>query len=197
LKHEKDVVVRAPVYTLYSLKFFKDPENGIPYPEFAERVSKSTELFKTLINPDIIKNKWDVIKKQCNKLNRFERIVKACLEYCDGKQVLPWMGLSGSGVVLHKECFWSVGGYDDELGKWWGAESIDLGYRLNQKGTTFINLPYIYSAHIDHPRDESLLKFKDSFNYAFKKFNDNNIKLISEMIWSKEDIHSALTRLET
>lgn len=196
LQQKNDVVVRAPVYTLYSLKFFKDPEKGIPYPEFEERLAKSTEFSDRLISSDMIKNHWWRIKKQCNKLNRFERIVKSCLEYHDGKQVLPWMGVSGSGVVLHRDCFWSVNGYDEELGKFWGAESIDLGYRLHQKGTTFVNLPHIYSAHIDHPRNESMSKFHDSFGYVFRKFQDNNLKLISELILGTEEIHSSLARVE-
>ena len=193
---KKDTVVRGPVYTLYFLRFFKDPENGVIFPQFEKEVSHDSPLREYLINAEMVLNDWNKIEKWCTKLNRFERIVEASLNEKDNRQILPWMGLSGSGVILHKDSFSEVGGYDVELGKWWGAESIDLGYRLWKAGKTFINNTDVYTAHMDHPRDESLAKFNDSFLYVYNKYGDNNILLIKELIKSNEKISEALKRVE-
>jgi glycosyltransferase involved in cell wall biosynthesis len=192
----KDAVVRGPVYTLYFLRFFKDPEKGVVFPQFENQVSQDSPLREYLVSEEMVINHWDRIGKWCTKLNRFERIVEACLKEKDGKQVLPWMGYSGSGVIIHKDSFFSAGGYDVELGKWWGAESIDLGYRLWKAGKVFINTTHVYTAHMDHPRDESLAKFNDSFSYVYNKYADNNILLIKELIRSNEKISEALKRVE-
>ena len=94
----------------------------------------------------------------------------------------PWVGMSGSGVVLDRCRFLYTGGYDEAFGLWWGAESLELGFRLWQDGAIFRNLVGVFSAHLDHPRDGVLETFARSFDYFAAKHPDPVVRQVERLI---------------
>jgi len=189
-------VVRAPVYILYELKFFKDPWKGVPFDEFDTQIGINSPLRKALISPEIIMDYWHIIQKKCTKLNRFERIVKFIFNCeSDFSKAYTWMGFSGSGVIISDKLFWSVGGFDEQYDKSWGAESLDVGYKLMEKGAEFVNHQNIYSVHMDHPRSDSLDKMDEGFRRFYAKYNDTSILNILTLLTGTMDINEFLQTL--
>ena len=192
-RRDSNVVVRAPVYTLYELRFFRDPARGVPFEQFREQVAPGSPLLRHLLDERTIREDWPAVERRFRRRNRFERLVNACLRDVPGSQQrMPWMGLSGSGVVLEKALLESVGGYDEGFGRDWGAESIELGYRLWRRGAGFVELADICSGHIDHPREHSVATFDKTFDYFFRQHRDPDIRLVQRLIWNEDDLDSAL-----
>jgi len=174
-----DVVVRAPVYLLRYLAAFRDPERGLPYDGDAGALARS-RLGDERISRAMIGDDWPSIARKCQHRNRFERLVSQALRSADPR--LRWLGYSGSGVALRRELFLRNGGYDEAFGLRWGAESIELGYRLWQGGARFVEAETIYSAHMDHPRGASLDSFDASFALFFAKHRDPAIREVQALI---------------
>ena len=172
-------VIRAPVRSLRYLAPFRDPEKGIPFddrasPLIAERFGAQ------LISRRQILEDWPGIAARCGHVNRFEAMVSRVLR--EGPADLRWVGYSGSGVALRRELFLDAGGYDARFGLRWGAESLELGYRLWCKGIDFIESTDLFSAHMEHPRKASLASFDASFDLFFRLHGDDRIRLVQSMI---------------
>ncbi|WP_049824672.1 glycosyltransferase family 2 protein [Rhodopseudomonas palustris] len=171
-----DRVVRAPVYQLRYLAAFRDPERGLRY----DGRAADARLFGERISRAMITDDWPAITRKCRHRNRFERLVSAALAQRPPR--FPWLGYSGSGVALSRALFMQSGGYDEAFGLRWGAEAIELGYRLWRGGARFVEADGIYSAHLDHPRGASLSSFDDSFDLFFAKHRDPAIREVQALI---------------
>lgn len=62
-----------------------------------------------------------------------------------------WLRFYTSFCAIRKDIFWQVGGFDENF-QAWGAEDVDLGYRISQSGGIGY-LSQIHSIHIPHARD--------------------------------------------
>lgn len=176
----QDLVVRAPVYQLRYVAAFRDPETGLRYDGRPDSVRLAGErITRAMITAD-----WPAIARKCRHRNRFERLVSAALS--ERPPRTPWLGCSGSGVALPRELFLAAGGYDEAFGLRWGAEAIELGYRLWRGGARFVELDGVYSAHLDHPRGDSVASFDDSFDYFFAKHRDRAIRDVQALILAQD-----------
>lgn len=182
LADEPNRVVRAPVYLLRYLAPFRDPERGIRYDGRA--LQPNSRLTRQLVSRRSVIDDWPSIARQCVHRNRFERLVSDTL--ADGPAAHRWLGYSGSGVALAKPLFEAAGGYDEGFGFRWGAEAIELGYRLMRLGAEFRDLPGIFSAHMDHPRGASLDSFAASFDHFFAKHRDPAIRAVERLILGED-----------
>ena len=82
------------------------------------------------------------------RANRFERDIHAWFadrEHRHGR----WMGVTGAHLSLPRALFARLGGFDEAMGKRWGAEDLELGYRLEKAGATIVHLPAV-AYHMDH-----------------------------------------------
>ncbi|MEC5291696.1 glycosyltransferase [Aurantimonas sp. C2-5-R2] len=177
LADEPNRVVRAPVYLLRYLAPFRDPERGIRYD--GRVLAPGAAMTRRLVSRRTIVEDWPSIARQCVHRNRFERLVSDTL--ANGPAAHRWLGYSGSGVALTKRLFEASGGYDEGFGFRWGAEAIELGYRLMRLGTEFRDLPCIVSAHMDHPRSASLGSFAASFDHFFDKHRAPAIRAVERL----------------
>lgn len=188
LAGDGDMVLRAPVFLLRNLAAFRDPERGTPYAG-NPHLSPVARLMQERISRARILGDWPWIASRCRHLNRFERMVRDHLTAIP--QRTPWLGYSGSGVAVSKARFEAAGGYDEGFGLGWGAEAIELGYRLWQRGARFRHTETIYSAHMDHPRGAALETFDTSFDRFFEKHRDPDIRTVQHLIgasaWSAGD----------
>ncbi|HDZ74601.1 MAG TPA: glycosyltransferase family 2 protein [Aurantimonas coralicida] len=182
LAEEPNRVVRAPVYLLRYLAPFRDPERGIRYD--GRVLAPGAAMTRRLVSRQAIVEDWPSIARQCVHRNRFERLVSDTL--ANGPATHRWLGYSGSGVALAKPLFEAAGGYDEGFGFRWGAEAIELGYRLMRRGAEFRGLPGIFSAHMDHPRGASLDSFAASFDHFFDKHRDPAIRAVERLILGED-----------
>lgn len=176
-------VVRAPVYLLRYVAAFRDPERGLPYDE-APACGPGNALLAERISRTMIVDDWPSIAAKCRHQNRFERLVSTTLK--SPAPQYPWLGYSGSGVAIARDYFAESGGYDEAFGLRWGAEAIELGYRLWRLGARFIEAAGIYSAHLDHPRGASLGTFDESFDLFFAKHGDAAIRDVQRLILAQD-----------
>lgn len=186
-------VARGPVHTLTMVRIFRDPATGEPYPELTGSLRPDSPLLRYRVSEKAVRTDWPRIEAMCRGLNRFEALVERCLTApADSGEYLPWVAFSGSGVLIERATFLRNGGYDPAFGRDWGAESLELGYRLWRAGIGFRHLPEILSAHLDHPRLESLATFDKTFQYFFDKHRDEKILWLQRQIWSERELGSAL-----
>jgi len=178
-----DTVVRAPVYLLRYLAAFRDPETGVPYQGHPTGLVDS-KLAHERISRRMILSDWPAIARRCRHLNRFERLVAQVLR--EPAPRFPWLGYSGSGVGIARRLFMQAGGYDEAFGLMWGAEAIELGYRLWRSGAGFVQAEEIYSAHMDHPRGDSINTFGKSFDLFYAKHGDPAIREVQSLIVARD-----------
>lgn len=160
-------ITHGAIYNLSFLKFFLDPQRGILYPEFAGR---HIEKLKSvcLCERDVMLN-FDRIE-QMGKVSKFEKVVNLAMQ--DDERVIPWIGFTGGNVSVAAKSVKKVGGFDEHLGKEWGAEDIELGYRLYKEGLSFHydKKPSVY--HIAHYRMDNEQLSRKAIMYLEKKHKE-------------------------
>lgn len=73
-----------------------------------------------------------------------------------------WLYYYSGFCTVKKNIFQSVGGFDDTFNGW-GAEDVDLGYRISLDGTIGF-LPHCYGVHIPHARDMLKIEYNNYQN---------------------------------
>jgi GT2 family glycosyltransferase len=67
---------------------------------------------------------------------------------------VPWMLFWTGNCSVSTVDFWRVGGFDEDFQNW-GAEDIELGYRLHRAGVTLEFHPDLWAVVAPHERDTS------------------------------------------
>jgi glycosyltransferase involved in cell wall biosynthesis len=65
---------------------------------------------------------------------------------------LPWMFFWSMNVSVHAGDYAAVGGFDEWF-RSWGAEDVELGYRLHRRGVPFVADVRPWAVEYPHPRD--------------------------------------------
>jgi glycosyltransferase involved in cell wall biosynthesis len=141
-------LVHGAIFDLPSLKFFKDPINGI----FFEGSDFNADNFTTLLNrvlpSDYIQRSGYLEKNK--RISGFEKLIKKLFD--EEITALKWMGCTGGNFSVKKCQIVKCGGFDEQFGKRWGCEDLELGYRLYIMGTHFVYCQSAFNYHITHIR---------------------------------------------
>lgn len=83
------------------------------------------------------------------RLTRFERDIQRWFYRGDFAARGRWLGVTGAHLAVPRAVFERLGGFDERMGKRWGAEDLELGYRLEQAGVPIeqVSAP---AYHMDH-----------------------------------------------
>lgn len=141
-------LVHGAIYDLPPLKFFKDPINGI----FYEESGLNADNFKTLLNkvlPADLGQLSGYLEKN-KRVSGFEKLIKRLFD--EEITSLKWMACTGGNFSVSKYQLEKCGGFDEQFGKRWGCEDLELGYRLNNIGTQFTYCQSAANFHITHLR---------------------------------------------
>ncbi|MET9401508.1 glycosyltransferase family 2 protein [Kitasatospora sp. NPDC002965] len=99
--------------------------------------------------------------------NALERAVEA-MEAGVVPDVAPWLGLVGANSAVERELWRRAGGFDEEFGRLWGCEDLELGLRLYDLGARRRLVPEAGGVHLSHARpdrwdqhDRNLARFSD------------------------------------
>ena len=68
------------------------------------------------------------------------------------RMAAPWYLFWSGNVSMRTEDFWAVGGFDEDFVSW-GAEDIELGYRINERGIPMVLSRDAWSVELPHGRD--------------------------------------------
>ncbi|MFJ7734145.1 glycosyltransferase family 2 protein [Lysinibacillus sp. NPDC097231] len=96
----------------------------------------------------------------------------------------PWITTLIGNLSMRKELLEEVGKFDINF-KSWGFEHFELGYRLfNVGGARFKYIKDATNYHLAHSRPEDFYKknIDESRNYFFKKYNDEAINSLSQLL---------------
>ena len=109
-----------------------------------------------------------------------------------------WCLLFSHNFCVWKSEFDAVGGFDDAFSKWWGAEDVELGYRLQMNGCRLALNPKALCYHLYHNVDRSrvLRDLKNNLAIFFQKHRSSEVELFTQeyKLWAK-DYHELRLRI--
>lgn len=186
-------IVHGVIYNLSYVKFFKDPSQGIFYPEFQRNKVESALRTKCITEEDIITNFYKKIGSN-NKMN----VLESTLRDIFAQQLTQgyWLAFTGGNVSLKKSWLEEVDGFDEHFGTIWGGEDIELGYRLHIKGYPFIYSKEAANYHILHYRADFENELKKSVEYFYQKHKCQAIRLFYKLISGKINRECFIKRIE-
>ncbi|MGE5632567.1 MAG: glycosyltransferase [Caulobacteraceae bacterium] len=176
-QHEK-AVVHGRIYSLPYLKFFKDPtkgtllEGGYSTGLLRDRLFDLSMFEDDRLNSYLARNA---------RLSKYEKDIDCLFQNSsENDSHVRWVGLTGGNVSVMKEELIKVGGFDINLGKEWGCEDIELGYRLYKEGLRFYYCTEAVNYHISHYRDGFLSIHNKAMDYFIEKHRDRYIYALKE-----------------
>jgi GT2 family glycosyltransferase len=176
---KKGFVSHGAIWNIPYLKFFSDPACGKLYPEYKNR--QVTNLLNMCISEGDVLNNFDRIIVLSKKTN-FENAVEKFINGTDSS--LNWISCTGGNIAVEAEIAKELGGFDEQLGKDWGMEDIEFGYRLYAKGHKFQyinNASVFHMAHYRFNTDELSQKAIKYFYQKHKEF-DYHIDLFKSLV---------------
>lgn len=178
----KDLKVsHGKIVNLTYLKFFKDPSEGIFYPDLKDKFSKTGEYLvkKCISSTDIIEDFSSVVSNN-NKQIPFEYVVKEVLT--NGGQDYSWIGFTGGNVSVPREWIEKAGLFDENFSLNWGCEDLELGYRLKKLNYKFDYNESAVNYHIDHYRSTFVREHFENTQYFYNKHKDESIFLLQKFV---------------
>lgn len=178
--------------------------DGIFEPEFIEKHLKYTRKGENLlvmgrryrifpVNEDAITADW--ISRNHDMLNQLPAIdderllaIETIREFnLDGEQVFAMV--FSHNFSIRKTEFERSGGFDSAFAKYWGAEDVELGYRLREQGTRIVYDDSIVSYHFFKASDivPKILQLRKNLKYFFGKHQNWEVELasIEHRIWPR------------
>lgn len=171
-KHmQEGYAVHGAIWNLSYLKFFKDPVKGILFDEF-KNANVQSLIGKCISHLDI-GNNFSRIEMEAKK-TRFEKEIERALK--SHTTTFPWISSTGGNIAVYAKDIRRIGAFDEKLGKQWGAEDIEMGYRLYKMGIHFKYLDRAAVYHIDHYRMNSAELSKKAMEYMYDKHRAVELK---------------------
>jgi glycosyltransferase involved in cell wall biosynthesis len=169
-------VVHGFIYSLSYLKFFSDPENGVLFKEYESEKEKSG-LMKFCITSDDIRNNFYKVKDQ-RRTTKFEKDIQQLFVVEEQVQYskYTWVSSNGGNLSMYKDMFFRAGTFDENMGKIWGVEDLELGYRLYRNEAKFCFAEKAINYHMAHIRENAKDIHNEAFGYFRNKYHDELIE---------------------
>lgn len=139
------------------------------------------EFNKEFVDESVIEHSFEILSSQVGLPDG--RIIAVEHQQRTGRSTLGnWRQLHSHSFALYKSLFLSVDGFDEEFSRNWGAEDVELGYRLEKVGAEIIFNTKAVSYHIEHPVDTNSQISSLNENYAIflKKHPHWDVELFSK-----------------
>lgn len=176
--HSCFLAVHGTIFTIAYLKFFKDPINGVLFSEFQPQNRKVEGLKRWCLSCDDVLNRFETIRKKNTKRTRFEQAVQTMLAFPEEQRVSPWIGFTGGNVSIQKRHLVDMGLFDEEIGRQWGGEDLELGFRLCQAGCAFEHEERACNFHLAHYRPGYMDIHRRTHNLFYEKHKQPEIALL-------------------
>lgn len=174
----QNLVVHGQIKDFPYLKLLPDPSSGVlldgrPLPPFL----KDTLLVSSMLQDDSI----DLYIKKYSKTAKFERDIQRLYAATKEEDVqFRWIGFTGGNVSVRKKDICAAGLFDTSMGKFWGCEDLEMGYRLAQHNVRFAYVDTAINYHMSHFRKNYAHEHKQALSYFYQKHKSNRIKLLSD-----------------
>lgn len=173
----KGLVIHGRIYRIPYVKFFRDPSTG----EMWDGTYKKGYLADKLLKEEFFQSGYlNGYLKQNIRMNKLEQdLLQLYQETEDSESCYRWVGVNGGNFSVRKSDIVSCGMFDTKMGTLWGAEDLELGYRLYQGGCRFIYEKSAENYHMDHYRKEYKLEHQTAMAYFKKKHDDVRVQNLS------------------
>lgn len=179
-KDDDNLVIHGRIYDLPFLKFFNNPSTGELYNGgFAEG-----QLKNKILEPNMLLNGNIVPYLKNNaRLGKFEKNINALLSKTSSNDsYVRWIAFVGGNVSILKK---NMIAFDNEMGKDWGCEDLETGYRLYKKGLCFDCCDISINYHMNHYRENLKEIHNKSLSFFYQKHKDISIQLLVEYFRNK------------
>lgn len=177
----QNTAVHGKIYNLPYLRFFANPSTGEFYPHIDSSKSNISFLKKFLLQLIDIET-LDKLNKQ-KKISLFEKQIKEI--FTNDYQQLKFLGFTGGNVSINRGALLKAGGFDENFDKIWGAEDLELGYRLQKSGVNFIYSDEAINYHIVHHRPDYKENLVTSFTKFYNKHQNIIIRKLPDLLLGK------------
>jgi glycosyltransferase involved in cell wall biosynthesis len=156
---------------------------------------------KELITGNTIKNNFEIIE-QFPSANDERTLAFEYSKRAGEELKNTWTLFYSHNFCLHKSKFLESGGFDVSFSKFWGAEDIELGYRLHLLGCKIKLNEEAIAYHLFHPVNKAgiIQQLRKNLNIFYQKHNHFEIELFKHeyKIWVPEyfRIREALLKKE-
>lgn len=172
------LAVHGQIYSLPYLKFFKNPVTGELY---NGGMAKPNLLDKTIKPGMVPGDGFGEYLEQNSKISKFERDIKDLFENTSIEDsYVRWVGFTGGNVSVLKSNLEAAGLFDSNMGKEWGCEDLETGYRLYKNGICFEYCSRAKNYHLDHFRENRMEIHERSMSYFLGKHGDEKIKKLGK-----------------
>lgn len=173
----RKLVVRGAINDLPFLKFFKDPLTGELYDNLEASVGKG--LLAKKLTLEMIEPPYPELSKQ-SRSSKFEKDIRELYAETSPDHPLRWIGCTGGNFSVAKEVVEQVGGFDPALGREWGCEDLELGYRLKEYGCDFLMALGAENYHLSHYRAGFSTAHQRAMDYFYAKHPDPALRELNE-----------------
>ena len=147
----RPVVARGEILRMPWLIPFEDPEGGVLTSESEKALGalgKECQLRGRTVKLDDQGYPSGDVTRAARRA-KFERDIQSWLGASanrDGR----WLGVTGAHFSIESGQFAALGGFDEAMGRRWGAEDLEFGYRAERAGIAIEHLPGARVYHMDH-----------------------------------------------
>jgi glycosyltransferase involved in cell wall biosynthesis len=173
-KDDDNLVIHGRIYDIPFLKFFKNPSTG----ELYDGGFAKGQLKNKTIEPNMFLNGGIIPYLKNNaRIGKFEKNINALhLKTSINDSYVRWIAfVGGNASVLKKNMI----DFDSDMGKDWGCEDLETGYRLYKKGMYFDCCDKSMNYHMNHYRDNFKEIHNRSLSFFCKKHKDISIQLLA------------------
>ncbi len=171
-------VVHGQILSLPQLKFLENPATGQQY----DGTLASERMRQYCITPDMFGDGSIHHYLQHNsRIGKFEKDIRALFEHTSvHDSYIRWIGFTGGNVSIRKKNIPMGNLFDPAMGKIWGCEDLEAGYRLFLNGMKFLYAPAACNYHMNHFRETSVSEHRASFKYFYDKHRNKAIKQLEK-----------------
>lgn len=176
LKHKasNNLAVHGRIFDIPYLKFFKNPSTGELYDgNFADGQLKN----KIIQSNMILNGEITPYLKSNARLGKLEKDTNTLLSKTSiYDSYVRWVAFVGGNVSILKK---NMIAFDNNLGKEWGCEDLETGYRLYKKGLYFDYCDECMNYHMSHLRNNFQEIHNRSLSFFYSKHRDISIQLLT------------------
>ncbi|AUX26879.1 uncharacterized protein SOCEGT47_074490 [Sorangium cellulosum] len=184
--HASGVMTRGSIVHMPRAAIFEDPERGVLTDRARRVLSGAAPTPPVRLEADGSPSEHLL---RLGRMTRFERDLHELLAVSQRR----WPGATGAHVSIGREDFMRLGGYDERMGRRWGAEDLELGYRAEQAGMTLCHREDAVVLHMDHDVCGREGDHAHALSYFAEKHRDPRVLRLDEYLAGKCSLHEVVS----
>lgn len=161
------------------LKFMSNPITG----ELYNGGIAKNNILERVLTPEIVRHEelLDTYINDNARLSKFEKDIYELFNNTKSNDnYVRWISATGGNISIRRNVLFDLENFDPYMGKAWGCEDLELGYRAYKAGCKFNYCREAVNYHISHYRHDFSDIHNNSINYFINKHRSNSITLLND-----------------